>query len=186
MVSIVSLWLPILVSAVLVFVASSIIHMALPYHKSDYKRLPNEDKFNDAMRGVTIPRGDYLFPHATSFKDAASPEMQKKFESGPVGFMTIMPNGVPQMGKPLIIWFIYSLGVGLFAGYVGSATLPAGVDYLKVFQVVGATAILGYSAAHVSQSIWKGQPWPATAKHVFDGVIYGLLTAGTFGWLWPQ
>ena len=52
--------------------------------------------------------------------------------------------------------------------------------------MAGATAFLGYSLALIQESIWKGQTWGVTFKHVFDGLIYGLLTAGTFGWLWPR
>ncbi len=38
MVSLMSLWIPILVSAVIVFVLSSIIHMVLPYHRTDLRK----------------------------------------------------------------------------------------------------------------------------------------------------
>src|SRR6266851_8791731 len=44
MVSLSALWLPIVLSAVIVFVASSIMYMLLPYHRSDYRKLPEEDK----------------------------------------------------------------------------------------------------------------------------------------------
>ena len=53
-----SLWLPILLSSVIVFVVSSIIHMALPWHNSDYPKVPNEDKVMDALRPFAIPPGD--------------------------------------------------------------------------------------------------------------------------------
>jgi hypothetical protein len=29
-------------------------------------------------------------------------------------------------------------------------------------------------------------PWSIVLKESFDGLIYSLLTAGTFGWLWPR
>jgi hypothetical protein len=44
MVSIPSLWLPILVSAIIVFLASWILHMFLPYHRSDFQKVPSEDE----------------------------------------------------------------------------------------------------------------------------------------------
>ena len=37
-----ALWLPIVVSAVLIFFASFVLHMVLTYHWSDYRRLPDE------------------------------------------------------------------------------------------------------------------------------------------------
>ena len=45
-----ALLVPIVLSAVIVFVASFIIHMALPWHKSDYPKVPNEDRVREALR----------------------------------------------------------------------------------------------------------------------------------------
>ena len=53
MVPLTSLWLPILLSAVVVFAASSIIHMVLPYHRNDFKKLPDEEGFLAALRATT-------------------------------------------------------------------------------------------------------------------------------------
>lgn len=78
-----------------------------------------------------------------------------------------------------------SVVVSFFAAYLASRTLDPGADYLAVFRVVGTTAFLAYSMAHMSDSIWKGQKWSTTIKHMIDGLVYALLTAGCFGWLWP-
>ena len=43
MVALADLWLPILVSGVVVFVVSSVIHMLIPIHRGDYAKLPGED-----------------------------------------------------------------------------------------------------------------------------------------------
>ncbi len=186
MVSIPALWLPILISAVIVFVASSIIHMVLPYHKSDYRKLPEEDKMLDGIRAAGVTPGRvYHFPFCTH-KDMKSPEVVEKMKRGPVGLLTVMPSGAPAMGKFLTQWFFYCLVIGVFVAYLTGRTLSAGTEYLEVFRVAGTTAFLGYAAAQIQDSIWKGQTWGVTFKHVFDGLIYGLLTAGTFGWLWPR
>ncbi len=50
MVPLTALWLSILLAAVIVFVASSLIHMVLKYHQSDYRQLPEEDKLLSALR----------------------------------------------------------------------------------------------------------------------------------------
>jgi len=186
MVSLTALWLPILLSAVIVFVASSIVHMLLPFHKSDYRQLPGEDKVLDALRtaGVT-PGRTYHFPF-TTHKDMKSPEAQEKFKRGPVGLLTLIPSGAPAMGKYLTQWFLYCVLVSIFVAYLTGRTRIAGTPYLEVFRVAGTTAFLGYSIAQIQDSIWKGQSWGVTFKLVFDGLIYGLLTAGTFGWLWPR
>jgi hypothetical protein len=89
------------------------------------------------------------------------------------------------MSRSLLLWFIYSIVVSIFAGYVGGRAMPAGTDYLRVFQIVGTTAIVGYSLALPQLSIWYGRGWSLTIRSAIDGVVYGALTAGTFGWLWP-
>jgi hypothetical protein len=186
MVSVTALWLPILLSAIVVFLASSIIHMLLPYHRSDYKKLPNEEKLLEAMRTEGVAPGDYAFPCPAGPKDMKSPEMIEKYKKGPVGFVTVIPSGAPAMGKQLVLWFIFCLVVGVFVAYVTGRTQSAGATYLAVFRVAGTVGFLGYSAALAPDSIWKGQSWSTTIKHMFDGLVYGLLTAGIFGWLWPR
>lgn len=186
MVSLTALWLPIVLSAVVVFIASSVIHMALKYHNSEYRQLPDEASVLGAMRdGKTAP-GFYAFPYASSMKEMGTPEMMERYRQGPVGSMNINPSGPPAMGKALGLWFAYTLVVGLFAAYLASRTLVPGTHYLQVFRVVGCSSFMAYSLAHFSDAVWKMKPWSMTLKHVADGLIYGLLTAGVFGWLWPQ
>jgi hypothetical protein len=186
MVPLTALWLPILLSAVLVFIASSLIHMAIPIHKNDYRKLPDEDRVLDAFRstGITPGRG-YIFPYCTH-KDMKSPESVEKFKRGPVGMLTIRPSGVPNMGKFLGQWFIYCIVISIFTAYLTSRTRTPGTEYLEVFRVASIFAFAAYSLAFIQDAIWKGEDWGVTFKHVFDGLIYALLTAGTFGWLWPK
>ncbi|UCG87762.1 MAG: hypothetical protein JSW71_04225 [Gemmatimonadota bacterium] len=185
MVSLVSLWLPILLGTVLVFIVSSIIHMVFKYHQNDYLKVPNEDAVRDAIRPLNIPPGDYVLPIPADAKDMGTPEYQNKVIEGPVVFMTVFPNQPFAMGKQLALWFIYSVIVSIFAGYLASRTLTAGEDYLQVFRVTGTVAFAGYGLALLQRSIWFGQSWSATAKSVFDALIYACFTAGAFGWLWP-
>ena len=180
------LWLPILLSAVIVFIASSIIHMALPWHKGDYHKAPNEDKVMDALRPLAIPPGDYMIPRPSSMQEMGSPEFVEKLKQGPVMVVTVMPNGPTSMTQNLILWFIYSAIVSLFAAYVAGRALPVGAPYLRVFQFAGVSAFLGYSVALWQMSIWYRRSWSTTIKATVDGLIYALLTAGTFGWLWPR
>jgi hypothetical protein len=186
MVTLQALWLPILLSAVIVFVVSSIIHMLLPWHKNDYPKVPEEDKLMDALRPLAVPPGDYMIPRASSMQDMRSPEFAAKLQKGPVLILTMMPNGPFTMGKSLVSWFLYSLVIGIFAAYVGSRALPAGAEYLRVFQLTGVTAFIAYSVALWQMSIWYRRAWRITLKTTADGLIYALLTAGTFGWLWPR
>jgi hypothetical protein len=185
MVSIMSLWLPILLSAVIVFVVSSIIHMVLPYHRSDFGKVPAEDDVMDALRKFNIPPGEYVIPCAGSPKEMGTPEFIEKSKKGPVALMTVMASGPPSMGMSLVLWFIYSIVVGIFAAYIASRALEPGAHYLGVFRFAGAAAFAGYALALWQNSIWYKRAWSTTIKSTFDGLIYALLTAGTFGWLWP-
>lgn len=185
MVSLVSLWLPILLAAVLVFVVSSIIHMFLGYHNHDYQTVPNQDQVASALRPFNIPPGDYMLPKPTNMKEMSTPEFTEKLNKGPVMMMTVFPNGPFAMGKQLVQWFIYCIVIGIFAAYLASRTLPPGTEYLEVFRVVGTVAFAGYGLALLQDAIWYSRNWSAVLKSVFDALVYALLTAGTFGWRWP-
>jgi hypothetical protein len=181
-----ALWLPILLSAIIVFVASSLIHMLLPWHKSDYPRVPDQDKFMDAVRPLAIPPGDYMVPRSATTKEMRTPEFDALLKKGPVIVMTVLPNGEWAMGKLMAMWFVYLLVVGVFAAYVAGRALPHGAEYLHVFRFAGVAAFLCYSVALWQMSIWYRRAWSTTIKSSIDGLIYACLTAGTFGWLWPK
>ncbi len=186
MVSLSSLLLPIILSAVFVFIVSSVIHMMLPYHRSDRTRLAREDDALDALRRLNIPPGDYMAPHAGSPEGMRKPEFIEKMRRGPVVLMTIVPGGSPSMTKSLVLWFLYSIIVSVFAGYIASRALGPGADYLSVFRFVGTTAFMAYGLALAQDSIWYHRKWSTTLKSMFDALVYGMFTAGTFGWLWPR
>jgi hypothetical protein len=185
MVPLTALLLPILIAAVIVFVASSLIHMVLPYHRSDYKQLPEEDKLLATLRPAGLQKGLYVFPYCTH-KDMKSPAIQEKYKQGPVGLLTVFPSGPPAMGKFLGLWFVYCLLIGLFVAYLTGRTVAAGAHYPAVFRVAGSVAFMSYGLGPLVNGIWKGQPWSNVLKESFDGLIFALLTAGTFGWLWPR
>ena len=186
MVPIVSLWLPILLSAVAVFVASSIIHMVLTYHRSDFKKLPAEDDVMDALRKFQVPPGDYIFPKPASPKEMKDPAFQERMKKGPIGFLTVRPGITPSMGKPLAFWFLYCVVVGVFAAWVAARALTAGAPFGAVFRFAGVTAFAGYALGLWQNTIWYWRSAATTLKSTFDGLIYALLTAAIFGWLWPR
>ncbi len=181
-----TLWLPIVVAAVLVFVVSSIIHMCLPIHKGDYRKLPDEAGLLETLRQKGLEPGFYVFPCAPSMKEMGSPEMVEKYNRGPVGSMMIHPSGPPAIGRSLVQWFVFSIAIGVFVAYVARLALGAGAGFLPVFRLTGTVAVLGYAVSAIPDAIWKGQSWRITAKYVLDGVVYGLVTGVAFGWLWPD
>ncbi len=178
------LWLPILVSAVVVFAASSVIHMLPLWHKSDYPGVPDEESFRQAVGPLGIPPGDYMVPRPASMEAMRSPEARARIEQGPNVIMTVLPNEWRGMGKPLSLWFVYLLVLGTLVACVAAMAIPEGADYMSVFKFVGVTAFIAHTVAIWQLSIWYRRSWAMTLKTTFDGLIYALLTAGVFGWLW--
>lgn len=186
MVPVLALWLPILVAAILVFVASSIIHMFLPYHWSDWSPVPREEEVMEALRNAELSPGNYSLPHAPSLAAMKEPAYVEKREKGPVALLTVFPSGPEQgMAKQMTLWFLFSVIVGVFAAYIAGRALGPGAEYLEVFRYTATVAFLAYAMGEWQQSIWWGRPWSVTLKNTFDGLVYAALTAGAFGWLWP-
>jgi hypothetical protein len=157
----------------------------LPYHKSDFKKLPAEDKVREDLGKSNIPPGEYMFPDASDSKERNSQEFKDKLNNGPVGIMTIFPGGGFNMGSSLVWWFVYCLIVEIFAAYITGRALARGTYFLPVFRFAATTAFIGYSLALMQDSIWYRRSWATTFKSMFDGLIYALCTGVVFGWLWP-
>lgn len=186
MISLSQLWIPILLSAVLVFAASSLIHMVFKWHNSDYRKLADEDAVRAAIRASNPGPGQYLIPHCVGPEQMKDPAVVQKLKDGPNGFLTLRPPGVPSMGAPLIQWFVLSLFIALFAGYLASRSVPAGASALAVCRIVGLTTFLAYATGSISQAIWMGKPSTSAAKEILDAAIYALVTCAAFAWLWPR
>jgi hypothetical protein len=186
MTPVLSLWLPVLVSAVLVFVASSVIHMALPWHRNDYPAVPDEDRALEALRPLGLPPGDYMVPRAGSMETMRTPAFKDKLARGPVLMMTVLPNGPFEMRSMLAKWFVFAAIVAAFAGFLASVVLAPGTAYGTVFEVVAVAAFMAYSLALWPFWIWYRRALGTTVRSTIDGLVYALLTGGTFGWLWPR
>lgn len=184
MVPVLSLWLPILVATVLVFVASSLIHMLLKYHANDYAQIPGgEAPVADTLRSV--PPGQYTIPYASGMKEMSEPDYVEKMARGPVALITVRRPGDAGMGRALVSWFLFALAVSIFAAYLAGRSHGLGAEYLSVFRFAGTAAFLAYGVGSWTESVWFGRPWSTTLKNTLDGAIYAVLTGGAFGWLWP-
>ncbi|MEW6338538.1 MAG: hypothetical protein ACOY3Y_04545 [Acidobacteriota bacterium] len=186
MTTVLHLWLPIVVSAVVVFVVSALIRMATPWHRGEYPRLPNEDAFMDAVRPLGIPPGDYMVPRAASAAAARSPAFADKLRRGPVMLLTVSPNGSASMVRSLTGWFAYALAVGAFTAYLAGHVLPFAASATVVFEFVAVAAFVGYSLALWQMSIWYRRDLLTTLRATVDGLVHALVTAGVFAWLWPH
>ena len=181
-----SLLVPALLSAGLVFFASFLVHMVIRWHAPDYGKLGNEEAVRAALRGSSPKPGQYVLPYCGDPKEMGTPEMQAKYVEGPIATIWLRPNGTIKLGPFLGQWFVYVLVVSLLVSYVGWSVLPRETEYLKVFQVVGASAWLAYAWGGPADSIWMGKPWSSTFKYLVDGLVYACLTAGAFAWMWPR
>jgi len=186
MVPVMSLWLPILISTVLVFFASSFLHMVLPWHRKDFGKLPDEDAVTEALRKSGVGRGEYMFPCPSSPATMRSPEMLEKYKRGPIGILTILPAGAPKMGKSLAKWFLYILFAGIFVAYLAGRTLAPETEYRVVFRFASTMAFVIYAGALWQGVVWLGRPWKTVLRSTIDALVYSLLIAGAFGGFWPR
>lgn len=181
------LWAPILLSAFLAFVASALAWTVMPHHQKEWSGLSGQDGVIDAIRKSNPAPGAYMFPWNDDPKERRSPEAMKRWAEGPSGTVTIWPRGPMNMGKMMGQQFVFFLIVSIFVAYVARHSgLARGADYLAVFRVTGTVALMSYVFGTVPESIWFGRPWRSFWLGAADGVAYGLLTAGCFGWLWPR
>lgn len=185
MTSLAALWLPIVVSTVLIFLASSIVHMVLPWHKSDWAPVPDEPGVRGALAPMAIAPGDYIVPHCASMQEMGTPEYQAKLTEGPVLFMTVRPNAQPSMGPMFIGWTLAVLVANLLAAGVAAATIAPGGDTHLIWHTTGLVALGVYGFGGWPEAIWYGRKWSTAMKNTLDGAIYAVITALTFGWLWP-
>lgn len=179
--SILDLWLPIVVASLVCFFMSAAIWVLFKWHNADYRKLEREEAVGAALKGAAP--GYYLLPYAVDQAETANPEVRKRFEDGPVAYITVAPNGMPSMPPKMIAMIVYFAIVSSFCAYMVTRTLAPGADYLAVFQVAGTVAFVANSLALIPESIWFNRPWSITLKNALDAVIYAGLTGGIFGWL---
>lgn len=185
MVSLASLWLPIVVGAVFVFIVSSLVHMVFRWHQADYRGLPNEDEVRAAVRKTGPAAGQYVIPYCAEMKQAQTPEMQQKYAEGPVAMIWLWPSVSPPMGKMLGQWFALALAVSFLTAYIAGITLAPGTPALTVLRVTATIGFLAYATGSVSDGIWFGKPWSAVAKDLLDALLFAFANAAAFAWLWP-
>jgi hypothetical protein len=177
------LWLPILVSAAAVWMASALAWMALPHHKKDWKGLPDEAAFFRAFDGLNIPQGNYGFPHCGDKSRMKDPEVKRRMEAGQMGILSVF--GKMNMGKNMVITFVVYLAISVFVAYIGAAAVKRGAGFSEAFRVLGTAGVLAYAFGHIPNGVWFGHYPRAILMCVLDGVVYGLITGAVFAAMWP-
>ena len=186
MVPIMSLLFPVLLSAVLVFIASFVIYVLLPYHRTDFERLPDEEGVTAALRPLAIAPGEYMLPYAEAPSDMKDPVFVERLNEGPVAIVTVLPSGIGGMGRRFAQWFLYCVFVGALTAYITGHALAPDAPSFEVVRFAGSVSFIAYTVASWQSSIWHGRIWSTNVKNTFDGLVYALLTATTFSWLWPS
>lgn len=176
---------PILLSAIAVFVASSVFHMISPHHRNDFTRVPDEDGVQEAMRRFSLPFGDYIIPAPPGPNMMKDPVYLEKVNRGPIMVMTVMPNRMGDMGKLMGMWFLYLLFVMALAGHAAQRVLGYGAGNRIVFHTIFLYVFAGLGLALLQNSIWYARKWSTTFKSLLDSLVYAAIAGGIFVWLWP-
>jgi len=178
------LWLPIVVSAVLVFVLSALTHMLVPYRQREWSHAAGEDALQAALRGAAP--GLYAFPAPADPHERGKPEALARWAAGPSGWLSVVPPGPLSMGRNLGLSFLVNLLVSAMVAYLALHALGHGAHYRAVFRLVGTVGALAYAVGPLYEGIWYWKPWRSLAMTALDALLFGLVMAGTFGWLWPR
>jgi hypothetical protein len=179
------LWLPILLSAAIVWVISAVVWMALPHHKRDFIALPDEDGLMEYLRKNGIQPGNYVFPDFRDPKVMKSEKTQKALNEGPVGHLSVWQTPLTMGGK-MVATFIVYLVVSTLIAYLTRVALPGPAPFTKVLQVAGTAGILAYCFSFIPNAVWFGSYKRTIVANFVDGIVYGLITGAIFAWRWPQ
>jgi hypothetical protein len=179
-----SLWLPIVVSSVALFVVSMVVCMVLPYHRGDWKKLADDEPILTALRAQKPAAGLYLLPSCKP-EELRSPEVEARYDRGPWGVL-IVPTGKPSMGRAAGLWFAMMLAISVCIGYVVSHLAGAGADGATVFRFVAVMAFTVFAVSAVPGTVWEGKPASVALKGVLDAILYALTMGAVFRFLWPH
>lgn len=179
------LWLPILLSAGVVWILSAIVWMALPHHKRDFINLPDEDSFIDFLRRSGIRPGNYVFPDFRGSEAMKSEKIANLLEQGPVGHLSVWPAPLTMGGK-LVATFVVYLAVSTLIAYLTRVALPGPAPFLRVFRIAGTAGVLAYCFSFIPNGVWFGAYRRTLVASFIDGVVFGCITGAIFAWFWQH
>jgi len=173
-----------ILGGVVMFVWTSIAHMALPLGEAGIGEMPNESAVLSAMQSSMGEKsGLYVFPCLGVGKDAtreqkneAMKQMQQRIAASPSGILMYHPPGRPfAFGKALaiefstevlqailVIWLLAQTRIGSFAGRVGFVLIAG---------------ILAAITTNVSYWNWYGFPGVYTASYILIDLV-GFVLVG--------
>ena len=180
-VELISLFFPVLLTTVALFISGFLCWAILPNHKPDWQKLPNEDEFLDAIAELNLPRGNFAYPHAMDQQSMESDTYKRAVERGTFGTVQVWGEA-PKMGTNLIRQVVYLLVTNSCLAYLSTLALPAGADFMQVFRFVATAALLTFTVAVVPGTIWFKN---RLTGYLIDGVIQAVIVGAIFGSMWP-
>jgi len=177
---ILSLILPIVLSAVALFFASFLSWMVLQLHKKDWGKVAREDDLMAAVKKCDLAEGSYMFPCCGSQAEMQTEAFQQRYAAGPRGVLTILPK--TNMGKNLALTFAYFLAASAGLAFLAAMAFDRGTAPWSVFRLVFVAGYLTFAAAMVQQAIWFR---PRIVGHVIEAAAYAAITGVIFAALWP-
>jgi hypothetical protein len=172
-----------ILGGIVMFVWTSIAHMALPLGEAGIGEMPNESAVLSAMQSSIGETGLYIFPglgvgkNATrEQKNEAMKQMQERIAANPSGILMYHPPGRQfAFGKSLaiefstevlqailVIWLLAQTRIGSFAGRVGFVLIAG---------------ILAAITTNVSYWNWYGFPGVYTASYMLIEIV-GFILVG--------
>ena len=176
--------IPILLSAIAVFVISLAGRLLIGHHKADWNELPEEGDTMEFLRKSGIKPGCYIFPLVHSKEHRTDELKEQRLEAGPWGTIHVWTSQ-GNLGSRLLQTFTFHLVASFFIAYLGTLAIEPGAGFLKAFQVTGTAGILAYAFGGVPNAIWFSRHVRPAVLDVVDGICFGLITGVVFGLLWP-
>lgn len=163
---------------ILMFIWSSIAHVALPLGRTGFSQIPNEGPVLAAMHDSIGDRsGLYFFP----WVDPKDPNMMTKsmalHKTNPSGLLVYHPagQGTEMQPKTLVIEFVKETITALIAAYLLGLTMIGA--YAARVGFVGLVGLAASLTTNVSYWNWYGFPVNYTLAYGFTDFV-GYLAAG--------
>jgi hypothetical protein len=167
-----------ILGGIVMFIWTSIAHMALPLGEAGIGEIPNESAVLSAMQSnIGDQTGLYIFPGPGLGKNATRQEKQEamkhmgeKIATNPSGILMYHPPGRPLvLGKLLGVEFVTELLEAILVVFLLAQTRIAGFAGRVGFVLVAG--ILAAIATNVSYWNWYGFPCVYTASYMFIQIV---------------
>ena len=177
------LWLPILVGTVVLWFMSFFFWAMAPHHFGDKSKVEDEEGLMSFLKQANVSAGNYFFPYCGSAKEQSDKEYIQRYTNGPRGTLNVyeMPNMPSNMIRTILYFFVTVFTIA-YITHVACPPVEEASDFMKVFRIAGAIAVLTYATSGVLNRVWfTERMW----THIVDGIAYGVVLGLIFAAFWP-